>query len=123
VTATSGPGDRVSWLTMRAYALSIALFLNACGASSVPPKQVQQRNPTTEPWYGQTVAELAEVNREAKASFQRGKPDAAAVLIQKGESLSGRLLSVPRPTLAATEAASDLDQLYGQMLLSNRNYG
>jgi hypothetical protein len=43
--------------------------------------------------------------------------------MKKGESLSARLLAVPRPTLAATEAASDLDQLYGQMLLSNRKYG
>jgi hypothetical protein len=34
-----------------------------------------------------------------------------------------RLLSVPRPTLEAAEAASDLDQLYGRMLLSNRHYG
>ena len=34
-----------------------------------------------------------------------------------------RLLSVPRPTLEATEAASDLDDLYGRMLLANRHYG
>ena len=34
-----------------------------------------------------------------------------------------RLLSVPRPTLAAVEAASGLDDLYGRMLLSNRHYG
>jgi len=47
----------------------------------------------------------------------------AAALIQKGEPLSSRLLSVQQPTLAATEAASDVDQLYGQMLFSNRNYG
>jgi hypothetical protein len=69
------------------------------------------------------VAELADINRKAKASFQEGKPDAAAALIKRGESLSSRLLSVPRSSLAAMEAASDLDQLYGQMLLSSRNYG
>lgn len=34
-----------------------------------------------------------------------------------------RLLAVPRPTLAAMEAASDLDDLYGRMLLANRHYG
>ena len=28
----------------------------------------------------------------------------------------------PKPTFAAAEAASDLDQFYGQMLFSNRNY-
>jgi hypothetical protein len=41
----------------------------------------------------------------------------------QAQPLAKRLISVPRPTLAATEAASDLDQLYGQMLFSNRNYG
>jgi len=55
--------------------------------------------------------------------FQHGKADEAAALIQKGEPLSHRLLAVQRPTLAAAQAASDLDQLYGEMLLSNRNYG
>jgi hypothetical protein len=34
-----------------------------------------------------------------------------------------RLLSVQRPTLDAAEAASDLDDLYGRMLLANRHYG
>jgi hypothetical protein len=33
------------------------------------------------------------------------------------------LLAVPQPTLAAMAAASDLDEVYGQMLLSNHNYG
>jgi hypothetical protein len=82
-----------------------------------------QRDPTTERWYGETVAELVAMNREANGFFHKGKGDEAAALIEKGEPLSARLLSVPQPTLAATEAASDLDQLYGQMLLSNRNYG
>jgi hypothetical protein len=107
---------------MRASALFISVLLSACGSSPPPPKQAP-RDPVTEQWYGQTVAELANINREAKASFQQGKSNAAAALIEKGQSLSDRLLAVPRPTLAATEAASDLDQLYGQMLLSNRNYG
>jgi len=34
-----------------------------------------------------------------------------------------RLLAVPHPTLEAAEAASDLDDLYGRMLLSNHHYG
>jgi hypothetical protein len=33
-----------------------------------------------------------------------------------------RLLDVRQPTLGAAEAASDLDDLYGRMLLSNRHY-
>ena len=39
------------------------------------------------------------------------------------QPLVSRLLSVPRPTLPAIEAASDLDDLYGRMLLRNRQYG
>jgi hypothetical protein len=69
------------------------------------------------------LAALVDANREAKAFLERGKGDAAAALVQNGEALSRQLLSVPRPTLAATEAASDVDELYGQMLLANRNYG
>jgi hypothetical protein len=69
------------------------------------------------------VKQLAAQNREATNLLKSGKPDAAADLIQSGEQLAGRLLSVPRPTLAAMEDASDLDELYGRMLLSNRNYG
>ena len=49
--------------------------------------------------------------------------DAAAALIQNGEVQASRLLSVPKPTLAAMQDASDLDDLYGRMLLSSRNYG
>ena len=63
------------------------------------------------------------MNVQVKALVKRGRSDEAAAIIQKGEALSGRLISVPRPTLAAVEAASDVDQLYGEMLLANRNYG
>jgi len=34
-----------------------------------------------------------------------------------------RVLAAQHPTLGAMEAASDLDQLYGQMLFANHNYG
>jgi hypothetical protein len=97
-------------------------MLTACAPSPEPVAPVQ-RDPTTERRYGETVAELVAMNREANEFFRKGKSDEAAALIEKGEPLSSRLLSVPQPTLAATEAASDLDQLYGQMLLSNKNYG
>src|SRR4051812_23080123 len=63
------------------------------------------------------------MNREAERNFQGGKPGEAAALIQKAEPLVKNLLSVARPNLAAAEAASDLDDLYGRMLLSNRHYG
>lgn len=98
------------------------VLLTGCGPSPAPVEKTQ-RDPTAEPWYGKTVDELAAMNRQAEEFFRSGKGDDAAALIEKGEPLSDRLLSVPKPTLAATEAASDLDQLYGQMLFSNRNYG
>jgi hypothetical protein len=107
---------------VRVSFLPICVLLTAC-APSPEPVAPAKRDPTTERWYGQTVEELAGMNRQANEFFHKGKPDEAAALIEKGEPLSSRLLSVPQPTLAATEAASDLDQLYGQMLFSNRNYG
>lgn len=69
------------------------------------------------------VEELAAIDLKARESFKKGKGDEAADLIQQGEPLSKNLMSVSRPTLAATEAASDLDRLYGDMLFSHRNYG
>ena len=60
--------------------------------------------------------------RDANAAFAHHNPDDAAALIEKGEPLSVELLAVPHPTLAATEAAADLDDLYARMLLSNRHY-
>jgi hypothetical protein len=63
------------------------------------------------------------MNRQAEARLREGKSDPAAALITQGQPLSLRLLAAPHPTLAAVEAASDLDQLYATMLLGNKNYG
>jgi hypothetical protein len=103
-------------------AILAGLVLSACGPAPTPPPVVP-RDETREPWYSQTVEKLSAQNLEAKALLKAGKPDAAAALIQSGEPLASRLLSVRNPTLAAMEDASDLDDLYGRMLLSNRNYG
>jgi hypothetical protein len=107
---------------MRIQALALlSAFICSCGPA--PPMQESQSDPTREKWYGQAVEELAAMNRQAKERVKAGKADDAAALITKGEPISKRLLSVTQPTLAATIAASDLDELYGQMLFSNRNYG
>ena len=103
---------------MRLLAIFAAALLASCERAPAPPRDV-----TTEPWYSETVQQLVGMNREAKSFFENGKSDQAAALIEKGEPLMSRLLSAPRPTLEATEAASDLDDLYGRMLLSNRHYG
>ena len=105
-----------------AIALGIVLMLAACGEA---PKKVEAPppDPTLDASYGQTVAELAAAAREAKALRAAGKNDAAAAVITKAQPQIAAVLAAPHPTLAAMEAASDLDDLYGQMLLANKNYG
>jgi len=94
------------------------VILTACESAPPPP-----RDATKEAWYAQSVEQLTTLNREAEKAFGNGKPDQAAALIEKGQPLMARLLTVAQPTLDATIAASDLDQLYGRMLLANRHYG
>jgi hypothetical protein len=83
-----------------------------------PPRQAVD----PQDWYEPTVRQLAAIDRDADSAFKSGHPDDAAALIEKGQPLSSRLLGVPHPTMPALEAASDLDDLYGRMLLSNRHY-
>lgn len=76
-----------------------------------------------ERWYGETLERLTLLNRKAEGLLRSGKFEEVAAIITEGQPLMTRLLSVSRPTLAAVEAASDLDDLYGRMLLANRHYG
>jgi hypothetical protein len=100
--------------------LVAASLLVAC---SPAPTRPEAPNPAAEPWYEQTTGQLAALNHEAETLFRRRKSDEAAAIIAKAQPLAARLLSAPRPTLAAMEAVSDLDDLYGRMLLANRHYG
>src|SRR5512140_2047791 len=104
---------------MRHFLLVVfAVFLTGCSSAPEVP-----RDPTKEAGYGATVEQLIPLVREAEAAFANHKPDEAAKLIEKAEPLAKQVVSVPHPTLAAAQAASDLDDLYGRMLLSNRHYG
>ena len=103
---------------MRLLLILAAAFLTSCEQAPAPP-----RDATKEPWYRDAVEQLTAMNREAARAFAGGKSDQAAALIEKGQPLVARLLAVPNPTLEAAVAASDLDDLYGRMLLSNRHYG
>jgi hypothetical protein len=109
---------------MRWIAIMLALLLAACATAPAPaPVAKVAVDPVTEDWYAPATAELAAMNRQAEKLLHDGKSDEAAALITKGQPMAARLMAAPRPTLAAMEAASDLDQMYAQMLLSNRNYG
>jgi hypothetical protein len=100
-----------------------AILLAACGPAPEAAKPVPAPDPTTEAWYTPAVAKLAGLDRQAEAAFRTNDQDAAAALIEQAKPISARLLAAPHPTLEAMEAASDLDQLYGQMLFTNHNYG
>jgi len=69
------------------------------------------------------VEELAAIDRDAARLVAAGQPDKAAAAITSGLPLEKRLTSVERPTLDAERAVSDLDELYGRMLLANRHFG
>ena len=102
--------------------LPLFLMLSACqGPQAVTP--AVPKDPTTSPKYRADETRLSEMAKEAAALLKAGKRDPAADVIVKGEELAARLLAVSKPTLAATQSASDLDQLYGDMLFSNKRYG
>src|SRR5690349_5517581 len=102
---------------MRTFCAAIAVVLAGC--ASTPP---QNRDATKEAWYPKATRQLADMTRQADDLFKNGKPDDAAALIEQAQPIMNQLLAVPHPTLAAAEAAGDLDDLYGRMLLSNRHY-
>lgn len=107
---------------MRVLAIFAAAFLAGC-APAPAPVEPPKPDPTTQAWYAQTTIELAALNHAAAAFLKHRQLDRAASLITKGQPLQSRLLSVPHPTLAAMESASDLDDLYGRSLLANRHDG
>jgi len=108
--------------TVRLLVVVAVAILAGC-APAPPPTKPSKIDITQEAWYDSAVRQLASMNLQAQGLLERGKADDAAAVIMAGEPWVNRLLSAPRPTLAAMEAVSDLDELYGRMLLMNRNYG
>jgi hypothetical protein len=104
--------------------LATAALLLLAGCAS-PPAGVEQpkSDPTREARYAESVEQLAALNREAEDLLKRGRSEEAAAAIIKGQPVQARLLAAPRPTLRAMEEASDLDDLYARMLLSNGHDG
>jgi hypothetical protein len=102
-----------------------AALLTGCAPPPPPASQAPQKkiDPTAEPAYAQGVAELAGMARDAARLYREGKREAAGDIVTRGEAIANRLLAAPNPTVEAMEAASDLDDLYGRMLLGNGNVG
>lgn len=100
-----------------------ALLAIGCKRSPAPVADKATPDASQQEWYNQTTAQVSALSREAERLFRSGKPDEAARLIGQAQVMTTHLLETPRPTVAALEAASDVDQLYGNMLLANRHYG
>jgi len=113
-------GDTEPGFRIKAGRIMLAVLVALTGCAPAPPSE---RDETKQPWYPQDVKQLVAINAQAENSFKSGQSDQAAALIQKGQPIQNRLLSVRQPTLEAMQAVSDLDDLYGRMLLSNRHYG
>jgi hypothetical protein len=107
---------------VRLFAIVTGFVLLAACDSQPRQGSLAERDETQAAWYAQVVKQVAAINREAESDFKAGKADRASALIQEAQPLVARLLAVRHPNLAAAEVASDLDQLYGQMLMSNRHY-
>jgi hypothetical protein len=99
----------------------LAALLAAC-APAPPPASPPKPDPTKQAWYGESADRLTAMAREAEAAFHQRKMDQAAAIVTRCQPLSQRLLSAPQPTLPALQAVSDVDQLYGQMLMANGHY-
>lgn len=106
----------LKWLILLASLLTVY-------SCSKPPESLPPVDETKQEWYGEAVSQAKKMAVEAEAAFRAGKSEEASDLIQEGEKVTARLLKVPHPPVEAVEAASDLDDLYGRMLLSNRHYG
>ena len=106
--------------------LIVAVFVALLSSCAAPPPTAESKHgldPTTEAWYILSTQQLADVVRKGEQQFKASRFDDAAATVQKAQTLQARLLEAPHPTLAAVEAASDLDDLYGRMLLRNGHTG
>jgi hypothetical protein len=97
--------------------------LLSAACTTPPPPERPRPDPATEAWYAATLEELQGLVRQAQSALNRKDLETAGDLVTQGQPLSERLLTAPRPTLPAMKAVSDLDQLYGELLLRKRHHG
>ena len=101
-------------------ALAVGLSLVACAPP--PPKPAPKAGEKPE-GYDAAVRRLADMVNVGNQFFANGRPDDASRVISDGLLMQNQILSVPQLDLAGTVAVSDLDDLYGRMLLASRHYG
>lgn len=104
-------------------AAALAILCWSCGPSAPPQQPAQAVDPTADPAYGRSVDQLVAMTQQGERLFKAGQSDDASALVQRAQGLQARVLAAPRPTLAAMQAISDLDDLYGRMLMANKQYG
>ena len=107
--------------TRNALLILLLGLLTAC--SQGPAEAPIKANPVEGAWYGEVLGQVKDLRAKAAKLVQEGKKDEAAAALKSAGPLVQRLLTVPSPTLEAALAASDIDQLYAQMLAGNRHYG
>lgn len=98
-------------------------LLSACGPAPKPAADAVRPDPTGEVEYAEATQKLAKLAAEANAHYKAGRREEAGKLVTEGQPLIRQVLQPSHPTLEAMQAVSDLDQLYGEMLLENRHYG
>jgi hypothetical protein len=101
---------------------AFAVLLCGCAPAPPPPQPQPPPDPTAEAWYGEDALRLTELARQAAALAAKGRTSDAGAVITQAQPIQAKLLAAPRPPLAVMEAASDLDHLYGTMLLANRHF-
>lgn len=99
--------------------LAVSLWVSCAAPNKQAPPAA---DPLQSPEYRATLEQVQTLNQRAQEHWQKGERDPAAQLLKQAQPLVQRLLESRRPPLAAFEAASDFDQLYANMLMSNRHF-
>ncbi|MBC7925122.1 MAG: hypothetical protein H7039_05645 [Bryobacteraceae bacterium] len=107
----------------RATYLTACVLAVACCGTAPDPEVPLKTDPTATPEYKDAIQELTTRCESAETLVKARKWEAASDLLQGNQPLVSLLLSVPYPAVAAAEAVSDHEDLYGRMLLRNKHYG
>lgn len=102
--------------------VAVALVLAGCTSQAPLPDRPDEPEGTKSPAYALTIRQLTDLNVKAAELVRQGDRTQAAALVKDGQPLARQLLRARKPTLEAMEAVSDLDHIYGTLLLENGHY-